>query len=370
MRVVFLAVGMLITGSLNTLTTKIANNTETTDLNGETVAFNHPFVQALGMFLGEMLCLGAFRYSLWRERADGKVVERKAFSPVILLAPACCDLAATSLMYVGLTLTYASVFQMLRGSVVIFTGILSVLFLKRKMQPFHWVGMFLVLIGLGCVGLSSVLDGGSSKNAPDPIRGDVLVIAAQLVVSVQMVLEEKYIGKYDVPALQAVGWEGVFGFCIMSCLLVLFFFIPGSSTNGVFENTPNAFHMLGNSSIIMLATLGNVCSIAFFNFFGISVTKEMSSTTRVVLDSIRTFIIWGFSLIVGWQVFAWLQIVGFALLLTGTCVYQKIIPLRCFKDTTEKGETEQNSDQEKVQRLLDPTSSDSENAINTAPGDA
>ena len=43
----------------------------------------------------------------------------------------------------------------------------------------------------------------------------------------------------------------------------------------------------------MLATLGNVASIAFFNFFGISVTKEMSATTRMVLDSIRTFVIWG-----------------------------------------------------------------------------
>lgn len=33
-------------------------------------------------------------------------------------------------------------------------------------------------------------------------------------------------------------------------------------------------------------------SIAFFNFAGISVTKELSATTRMVLDSFRTLLIW------------------------------------------------------------------------------
>jgi len=56
------------------------------------------------------------------------------------------------LMYIGLTLTYPSVFQMLRGSVIIFTGILSVLFLKRKLWAFEWLGMGLVTVGLAIVG--------------------------------------------------------------------------------------------------------------------------------------------------------------------------------------------------------------------------
>lgn len=55
-------------------------------------------------------------------------------------------------MYLGLTYTHASVFQMLRGSVVIFTGILSVVVLKRKLYAFNWFGMFLVLVGLALVG--------------------------------------------------------------------------------------------------------------------------------------------------------------------------------------------------------------------------
>ena len=37
-------------------------------------------------------------------------------------------------MYVGLSLTSSSMFQMLRGSVVIFTAIFSVLFLGRRQR--------------------------------------------------------------------------------------------------------------------------------------------------------------------------------------------------------------------------------------------
>lgn len=37
------------------------------------------------------------------------------FNPLILFIPAMCDMTATSIMYVGLNLTYASSFQMFRG---------------------------------------------------------------------------------------------------------------------------------------------------------------------------------------------------------------------------------------------------------------
>ena len=40
------------------------------------------------------------------------------FNPFIFLPPALCDMTATSLQYIGLTLTFASSFQMLRGMVL------------------------------------------------------------------------------------------------------------------------------------------------------------------------------------------------------------------------------------------------------------
>ena len=36
----------------------------------------------------------------------------------------------------------------------------------------------------------------------------------------QVVYEERFIGKYNIPALQAVGWEGLFGFMTLGLLLI------------------------------------------------------------------------------------------------------------------------------------------------------
>ena len=66
-------------------------------------------------------------------------------------------------------------------------------------------------------------------------------------------------------------------------------------------------------------------SIAFFNFSGISITREMSATTRMVLDSCRTVIIWMVALGVGWQAFQALQVLGFAILIGGMCIYNDIV---------------------------------------------
>jgi hypothetical protein len=57
---------------------------------------------------------------------------------------------------------------------------------------------------------------------------------------------------------------------------------------------------------------GTVLSIAFFNFAGITVTKEISATTRMVLDSVRTLFIFVVSLALGWQTFYWLQVICFS----------------------------------------------------------
>ena len=47
---------------------------------------------------------------------EDPILDAPKFNPFIFLPPALCDMTATSIQYIGLTLTYASSFQMLRGS--------------------------------------------------------------------------------------------------------------------------------------------------------------------------------------------------------------------------------------------------------------
>jgi len=339
---ILLAVGMLVTGSINTISTKAADLAPTTNRYGEQVTFNHPFFQALCMFFGEFLCLLVFLGSRARAKATGAdFAEAKPHSAFIFLLPALCDMTATSLMYVGLSLTDASVFQMLRGSVVIFTGIGSVLFLKnadgsrRRLGAHQWLGMCFVLVGTAIVGTASYVcgSGASAADASKAALGNTLIVIAQVIVAVQMVVEETFIEGYDVPALQVVGWEGVFGISALSVVLTAMYFVPAPAAFCLypaaggnpahcdhFEDAYDAVVQMGKSWLLTTMLVLNTFSIAFFNFFGVSVTKHMSASTRMVLDSLRTMVIWSFSLAVGWQGFCYVQLIGFVDLLTGTVV--------------------------------------------------
>ncbi|XP_029965984.1 solute carrier family 35 member F6-like [Salarias fasciatus] len=326
----FLAGLMLTTGSINTLSAKWADMFSAKGCHdGAEHQFSHPFVQAVGMFLGELSCLAVFYILLShdRRRSEPKMNPGQSFNPLLFLPPAMCDMTATSIMYVALNMTSASSFQMLRGSVIIFTGLLSVAFLRRRLMASQWLGILVTILGLVVVGLADFVSGNKDDKhkLSDIITGDLLIIMAQIIVSVQMVLEEKFVYKHDVHPLRAVGTEGFFGFVVLTLLLIPMYFIPVGSFGGnprqVLEDALDAFCQIGHKPLILLALLGNTVSIAFFNFAGISVTKEISATTRMVLDSLRTLVIWAVSLALGWEAFHGLQVLGFLILLVGTALY-------------------------------------------------
>ncbi|XP_029903641.1 solute carrier family 35 member F6 [Myripristis murdjan] len=326
----FLAGLMLTTGSINTLSAKWADMFSAQGCHNEpSHEFSHPFVQAVGMFLGEFSCLAVFYILLCHDRRspEPKMNPGQSFNPFLFLPPALCDMTGTSLMYVALSMTSASSFQMLRGAVIVFTGLLSVAFLGRRLVASQWLGILITILGLVIVGLADFLSKGQGDQhkLSDVITGDLLIIMAQVIVSVQMVLEEKFVYKHDVHPLRAVGTEGFFGFFILSLLLIPMYFIPvgsfASNPRHVLEDALDAFCQIGHQPLILLALLGNTVSIAFFNFAGISVTKEISATTRMVLDSLRTLVIWVVSLALGWESFHGLQVLGFIVLLVGTALY-------------------------------------------------
>lgn len=338
----FLAGLMVVTGSLNTLSTKWADQLKSENSEGVKKHFNHPFLQACSMFVGEFSCMYAFfivylifKKSGGRERIESSTLTsgNLRFNPFIFLAPAMCDMIGTSTMYVGLNLTYASSFQMLRGSVIVFTGLLSMFCLGRRLIARQWIGIAFVIVGLALVGISDFLlpdNDDEDIDTSNVILGDALIIAAQVIVACQMVIEEKFVSSSNVPPLLAVGCEGLFGFLVLTILLFPMYYIhvgdtfSGSPENRL-EDALDAFVQLGNNWQLAFAFCGTMVSISFFNFAGISVTKEISATTRMVLDSVRTLVIYVVSLALGWQGFQYLQPIGFIILLVGMSVYNDVI---------------------------------------------
>merc|ERR1719322_412356 len=157
---------------------------------GKQRPFRHPFLQACGMFVGEMMCMVAYKLvkcyrNRRRSQSSGIQIQnegedeqpqeeqRPSYNPFIFLPPALCDMTATSIQYIGLTLTYAAIFQMLRGAVIIFTGILSRIALKKRLFGYKWVGILFVIGGLFTVGICDVLysGGGGKHNSTASVQG-------------------------------------------------------------------------------------------------------------------------------------------------------------------------------------------------------
>ncbi|KAK4981487.1 hypothetical protein LTR66_009955 [Elasticomyces elasticus] len=304
---------------------------------------------------------------------------------VLLLAiPACCDIAGTTLMNVGLLFVAASIYQMTRGALVLFVAVLSVLVLKRRIGAWHWVSVFIVVSGVALVGLAGALDkqSGTEDNGKLPedkeyrkramsfaihasraavheikamaqdhsalqtIVGVILIAVAQVFSASQFVTEEALMERYSIESLQVVGWEGIFGFAVTAAVMAIMFVAVGRTDAGrggyfdVREGFYEVFHYraIGLSSLLIMISIGS------FNFFGISVTRSISATSRSTIDTCRTLFIWIVSLGLGWETFKWLQVVGFALLVYGTGMYNDIIgPPRLawmFRRRNEEGQEE------------------------------
>lgn len=107
----FLAIAMIITGSMNILCTKFQDLLYVKGI-GDTPpkSFEHPFFQAGVMFVGELLCLLVFcgtrivalRNKKQQVQTDAQKIPHA--NPLLFWIPAMCDLGGTSLQYVALFL--------------------------------------------------------------------------------------------------------------------------------------------------------------------------------------------------------------------------------------------------------------------------
>ena len=98
-------------------------------------------------------------------------------NPLLLAIPASFDIIASTLMNIALTMVAASVYQMLRGMIIIITAGMSILFLKRKLYIHHWSSIGIIFLGVFLVGLAALLWNNSSGGETKALGLVLLVIS-------------------------------------------------------------------------------------------------------------------------------------------------------------------------------------------------
>jgi len=361
-----LVTGMLLTGTLNTLTTKIQFTMESTGADGETETFRKPWYSTFNMLFAMflvglvdkvirmmMLAAAGPAHESLLDESDKAAIADDDKPPVpykkkvmLVSIPAVFDLLATALSNTGILFIPASVFQMLRGSAIGFCALFSVIFLKRKMYAFNWIGLTLVLLGVFLVGLANML-GAAETGAEAPGASDAfwtmvgmsLVLSGQVVQAGQLIAEEWLMKDVDLPPMQIIGWEGAWGSLIMIVVAYpLLWVIPGAD-HGHLEDPVDTFWQMYHSGAIQAMVVVYIFSCATFNATGIAVTQALSAVHRMMLDATRTTLIWAFDLMVHywfdprspfgevWNSYSPLQLFGFAILVIGQAVYGEVLRL-------------------------------------------
>ena len=120
-------------------------------------------------------------------RTAGGEEKHTSIRGILMLAlPMSFDLAATVLMSVGLLYVTASIYQMLRGAEILFSALFAVVFLHRKLNRLHYLGIATCTAGIVIVGASSLLGGSkdeesndASSDASKVLLGMLLIVIAQ-----------------------------------------------------------------------------------------------------------------------------------------------------------------------------------------------
>jgi len=397
---------MVTTGTLNTVSAGLQLARQAWNSVGEYAYFEHYYVQTLFMMLGESMCMVVywiFRYGVYRnepKKIDGDMIP---MNPLVLWPASFLDITATSLGYMGLGfMKNPGFFQMLRVSAMIFCGLISIPVLKQKLKIHNWMGILIVCAGLLIKAIPNVLTHDQAPSlVPDPddkaasnfcsgnmtevsgvywtldpsfgstpapevktemeiwvedngmIIGIFLVLVGEFFHGAQFVYEEKYLKKYNLPPLMCVGLEGINGVLTLLVLLWPAYFIVLGKPFGLgpehrFEDAIDAFSQIfdgRNGGWLLAWTFGNMCSIAVFNFAGITVMKELSATSRAVLDNIRIVVIWAIFLIpLGPYLcrlqdgFNYVAPIGLVILLCGVSIYLDVLIMPTIRKLTGKGQ--------------------------------
>jgi len=185
--------------------------------------FKHPVFQSALILMGQFLNYITFIAPIMGQKARAKHFDslldscsdggKNPYFPFLWMAlSASFDVIGSICATGALFLVEPSVYQMLRGGVIVGCCVLSKCFLGNPIYRHHALGVIFALVGFFFVGLASMLTSGlGDYTAGQTIIGIVLIIVGIVFTSSQFVTQEYVLRKYTASPARLVGLEGVFG---------------------------------------------------------------------------------------------------------------------------------------------------------------
>ena len=359
-------------GGVNYALIKVFMDTKASWLLDEGVAwgklpkFGKALYSALQTFVsGWIVILPFFLYTYVGQRKalqQGLPLKHELYSwknSLSLLIPASFDFIGVNLSMacndIGLD---ASMQVAVKATKILFSALLSRVFLKTTIKPYHWVAIALVIPGVGLVGLADNVVQGTKEDSISlltTITGVGLALLAEFFKAGKNVYEEGLLKDRQMcPRFISVIEGASCTLLSLLCMVLTHFFWAGKEydevvANGAVgsgfaskENMVNTWNWFTHSHRIQIWALYLFFTTGFISFFGLLVTKNLSAMHSAIFAEMRVVIVWVTELLIylatsgivyadgnthpdgkKLHAYSWITVVGFALLILSGFVFNK-----------------------------------------------
>lgn len=184
----------LISGTFSALSCKFAYDTYAVGLDGTSKAFAKPIMMLLLMFAAMVPAIFFWaiqQYNLPKEKRD--TLNYKTLA--VLVVPSLCDLLCTLLLLVAQLYITASLWQMMRGSIVVITSVLKRYVLNHRLKLYMWLGVGVITMAMVIAASTSFMenpDKSAAAASKDPRIGILLVLLGCVAQGIQCVYRYKF----------------------------------------------------------------------------------------------------------------------------------------------------------------------------------
>lgn len=341
-----------VSGAFSAILTNILYNLNAKGFHNIIKPFQKPWFQGWGMFLGmSLLILDTPFIKNCRcppYKIGGTVRGWGLFRLVSI--PALCDLSATLLQNIAFLYLKPSIWQMMRGSILLFTALFAIFYRHKKLVLVDWIGVITTIVGITVVGLSSIFndsdDSANLKNVSTAMQvlSMFFIVIAQGLQAFQTIVEEELLHDVDATESEIVSYEGIWGLFFSTFIAMPIANItPESAGEGIYENSLESFYMIFHSWRIMIATICYVIVIVGYNQSGMMITEFSTAIHRNIYEALRSIAVWLLSVIFYYafpslgageqlNLMSLVQLLGFSISILGSFIYNRVIKFPCLPD--------------------------------------
>jgi hypothetical protein len=203
--------------------------------------------------------------------------------------PSLLDLLQTLIANVGLLWVSSSVYQMARGSVIIFSAFFSVKYMGKRLYAYHYASICIVALSVVLVGWAgtSSADMSPTSDASNAVLGLALIVFAQLLTAMQIIVEEHMMVKLNVSPMVLVGYEGLWGLVFYIVLIPVLSLTPAGTTpiSKIWhEDFYDSIVKISHSPAQIVICVLTVVVVAVLNVVANYVTKHLSAVLRSITE--------------------------------------------------------------------------------------